>query len=68
MSRGLTDSPVPEEQGPTIADLDNGLRELYGHTADISVRLEQLEAIIAKAIKFNLPEDEAEGTTQLRGL
>lgn len=68
MSRGLTDTPQPEEQGPNLREMDEALRELYAFAGALSGRIEELENIIAKAIKVNLPEDEAADLKNIRGL
>tara|TARA_B110000459_G_scaffold199966_1_gene247564 strand:- start:1159 stop:1365 length:207 start_codon:yes stop_codon:yes gene_type:complete len=68
MSRGLTEAPEPEEQGPSLQEMDSALRELYAFTGALSGRIEELENIIAKAIQLNLPEAEAADRKNLKGL
>ena len=68
MSRGLLDTPEPEEQGPNLSDMDEALRELYAFSGNLAARVEELENIIAKAIKINLPEEEAADLQNIRGL
>lgn len=68
MSRGLTDTPEPDNNGVTLNDLDAGLQDLAGYVAMLSARLETLEDVIAKAIKFTLPEEEAADRKRIKGL
>jgi hypothetical protein len=68
MSRGLTDTPEPEEQGPSLKDMDDALRELYAFSGNLAARVEELENIIAKAIKINLPDEDEPGPKTLKGL
>ena len=68
MSRGLTEAPEPEEQGPSLQEMDSALRELYAFTGALSGRIEELENIIAKVIQLNLPEEEAADRKNLKGL
>lgn len=54
MSRGLTDTPEPEEpknEGPTTQELDEAMQEAYKNIYDISVRVDTLERILANFIK-----------------
>lgn len=68
MSRGLTDSPEEQPEGPSLKDMDEALRELYAFTGNLGVRLEQLEQLMASAIRLNSPEEEAADRKTLRGL
>lgn len=68
MSRGLADSPEQEEDAATISQIDDAVRELYGIVAHLNAKIETLEDVIAKAINFNLPEDEAPEHKQVNGL
>ena len=68
MSRGLTEAPGPEEQGPSLSEMDSALRELYAFTGTLSGRIEELENIIAKVIHLNLPEEEAADRSRYTGL
>lgn len=68
MSRGLTEAPEPEEQGPSLSEMDSALRELYAFTGALSGRIEELENIIAKVIQLNLPEEKAADRKNLKGL
>jgi hypothetical protein len=68
MSRGLTEAAEPEEQGPSLGEMDSALRELYAFTGALSGRIEELENIIAKVIHLNLPEEEAADRKNLKGL
>jgi hypothetical protein len=53
MSRGLTDAPEPEEpeNGPSVQELDQAMRDAYGNIYDLSVRVDTLERILANFIK-----------------
>ena len=53
MSRGLTDTPEPEEpqDGPSVQELDQAMRDAYGNIYDLSVRVDTLERILANFIK-----------------
>jgi hypothetical protein len=58
MSRGLADTPEPEQSGLTLKELDEAFKDLAGFVGMLSVRLETLEDLIAAAIKLQLPEEE----------
>ena len=68
MSRGLTDTPNPEDSGPSLQELDEAFKDLAGFVGMLSVRLETLEDLIASAIKINLPEEEAADKKKIKGL
>jgi hypothetical protein len=63
MSRGLADTPEPENNLPTLTQIDDGVRELYSIVAHLNAKIETLEDVMARAINFNLPptpEEQAE--------
>lgn len=69
MSRGLADGPEPEEKrGPTNEELHDAFQDIAGFVGMLSARLEALEDVIAKAIKVNLPEEEAVDKKRIKGL
>lgn len=68
MSRGLADTPEPQEDAVTVSQIDDAVRELYGIVAHLNAKIETLEDVMAKAINFNLPEDEAADRKQVNGL
>jgi hypothetical protein len=68
MSRGLTDAPEPESSGPTNQELDGAVRELYHLVNTLFDKVDQLEDIIAKALRLEQPEEEAEKPKRVRGL
>jgi hypothetical protein len=68
MSRGLTDTPTPEESGPSVKELEDSFQDLAGFVGMLSVRLETLEDLMASAIKLHLPEEEAADKKRIKGL
>lgn len=68
MSRGLTDTPSPEESGLNLQELDDAFKDLAGFVGMLSVRLETLEDLMASAIKLHLPEEEAADKKRIKGL
>lgn len=58
MSRGLTDAPEPEEpeqQGPSVQQLDEAMQEAYKNIYDLAVRVDTLERILANFLKEPAP-------------
>jgi hypothetical protein len=67
MSRGLTEQPTPEESaGPTNADLDEAIEELFGLVGALYAKVDTLEKVLGHAV--NLPESEAADRKRLKGL
>jgi len=59
MSRGLTEEPEPTTEGSDLEDVRQAFDDLAGYVGMLSVRLETIEDLLAKALKTSLPEDEA---------
>ena len=59
MSRGLTEEPEQTTEGSDLNDVRKAFDDLSGYVGMLSVRLETLEDLLAKALKSSLPEDEA---------
>lgn len=59
MSRGLTEEPEQTTEGTDLNDVRQAFDDLAGYVGMLSVRLETLEDLLAKALKSSLPEDEA---------
>ena len=59
MSRGLTEEPEQTTEGSDLNDVRQAFDDLAGYVGMLSVRLETLEDLVAKALKSSLPEDEA---------
>jgi|AntAceMinimDraft_10_1070366.scaffolds.fasta_scaffold919069_1 hypothetical protein len=59
MSRGLTEEPEQTTEGSDLNDVRQAFDDLAGYVGMLSVRLETLEDLLAKALKSSLPEDEA---------
>jgi len=59
MSRGLTEEPEQTTEGSDLNDVRQAFDDLAGYVGMLSVRLETLEDLLAKALKTSLPEDEA---------
>jgi hypothetical protein len=67
MSRGLTEQPNPEQpSGPTNADLDEAIEELFGLVGALYAKVDTLEKVLGHAV--NLPESEAADRKRLKGL
>jgi len=67
MSRGLTEQPAPEESaGPTTADLDEAIEELFGLVGALYAKVDTLEKVLGHAV--SLPEAEAADRKRLKGL
>lgn len=67
MSRGLTEEPTPQSTGPSQEDFD----DLAGFVGMLSMRIDALEDLLARAIKLNLedsPEAEALDKKRVKGL
>jgi hypothetical protein len=58
MSRGLADTPEPQGDTPSVQQIDDAVRELYGIVAHLNAKIETLEDVMARAINFNLPDPE----------
>lgn len=65
MSRGLTEEPA-QEVG--LAELRQAFDDVAEYVGMLSVRLETMEDIIAKALALNLPEEEAADRKAVNGL
>jgi hypothetical protein len=65
MSRGLTEEPAEDV---TITEIKQAFEDLAGYVGMLSVRLETMEDIIAKAVALNLPEEEAADRKAVNGL
>jgi len=59
MSRGLTEEPEQTTEGSDLNDVRQAFDDLAGYVGMLSVRIETLEDLLAKALKSSLPEDEA---------
>jgi len=59
MSRGLTEEPEQTTEGSDLNDVRQAFDDLAGYVGMLSVRIETLEDLLAKALKTSLPEDEA---------
>jgi hypothetical protein len=59
MSRGLTEEPEQTTEGSDLNDVRQAFDDLAGYVGMLSVRLETLEDLLAKALKTSLPEEEA---------
>jgi hypothetical protein len=59
MSRGLTEEPEQTTEGGDLNDVRQAFDDLAGYVGMLSVRLETLEDLLAKALKTSLPEEEA---------
>ena len=59
MSRGLTEEPEQTTEGSDLNYVRQAFDDLAGYVGMLSVRLETLEDLLAKALKSSLPEDEA---------
>ena len=59
MSIGLTEEPEQTTEGSDLNDVRQAFDDLAGYVGMLSVRLETLEDLLAKALKTSLPEEEA---------
>jgi hypothetical protein len=60
MSRGLTEEPEQTTEGSDLNDVRQAFDDLAGYVGMLSVRLETLEDLLAKALKTSLPEEAAD--------
>jgi hypothetical protein len=67
MSRGLTENLTPEPQsGPTIAEIDEAVEELFGLVSALYAKVDTLEKVLGHAV--SLPEAEAADRKRVNGL
>lgn len=52
MTRGLTEEPEPQPENdlPTIQEMDEAIQELYSYLSKLGVEVEQLKDIMSKAL------------------
>ena len=65
MSRGLTEEPAEDV---TITEIKQAFDDVAEYVGMLSVRLETMEDIIAKAVALNQPEEEAADRKAVNGL
>lgn len=66
MSRGLTDSPSPENPGVDLQELEGAVEELFGLIGALYAKVDTLEKVLGHAV--TLPEAEAADRKRVTGL